>query len=221
MRLDQFSSLYGKKDSLILCDFRTVEVLKTVSMPAGWSMVVANTMVKHNLVESDYNLRRQSCENALAAIQKKYPAVKALRDVDSAMLDSCKNDMDTRPSSGLLQGVVGSHHIGTTTQQLRRHTNREVVGLLIRQKRLTRTIDGRLRGLTQQKIQRQTALFDGRAVARNVGLGRVELAVRLLAVDAARHAVGVERVDQCCRGASQRVGMGGWQPAGRVRTARA
>ena len=92
--LDQFSSLYGKKDSLILCDFRSVEVLKTVSMPAGWSMVVANTMVKHNLVESDYNLRRQSCEKALAAIQKKYPAVKALRDVDSAMLDSCKEDMD-------------------------------------------------------------------------------------------------------------------------------
>ena len=92
--LDQFSSLYGKKDNLILCDFRTVEVLKTVSMPAGWCMVVANTMVKHNLVESDYNQRRQSCENALAAIQKTHPEVKALRDVDSAMLDACKGDMD-------------------------------------------------------------------------------------------------------------------------------
>ena len=92
--LDQFSSLYGKKDSLILCDFRTVEVLKTVAMPAGWTMVVANTMVKHNLVESDYNQRRVSCENALKTIQKKYPQVKALRDVDSAMLESCRDLMD-------------------------------------------------------------------------------------------------------------------------------
>lgn len=92
--LDQFSSLYGKKDSLILCDFRSVEVLKTVPMPAGWSMVVANTMVKHNLVDSAYNQRRTSCENALHAIQKTHPEVKALRDVDSAMLEECRNGMD-------------------------------------------------------------------------------------------------------------------------------
>lgn len=92
--LDQFSSLYGKKDSLILCDFRTVEVLKTAKMPAGWSLVVANTMVKHNLVESDYNLRRKSCEDALLAIRKTHPEVRALRDADSALLEACKNDMN-------------------------------------------------------------------------------------------------------------------------------
>ena len=92
--LDQFSSLYGRKNSLILCDFRSVEVLKTVPMPAGWSLVVANTMVKHNLVESDYNQRRASCESALRAIQKSHPEVKALRNVSSDLLRSCKNDMD-------------------------------------------------------------------------------------------------------------------------------
>ena len=91
--LDQFSSLYGRKNSLILCDFRSVEVLKTVPMPAGWSLVVANTMVKHNLVESDYNQRRASCESALRAIQKTHPEVKALRDVSSDLLRSCAHDM--------------------------------------------------------------------------------------------------------------------------------
>ena len=60
--LDQFSSIFGRKDALILCDFRSVEVLKNVPMPPGYSIVVANTMVKHNLVESDYNKRRESCE---------------------------------------------------------------------------------------------------------------------------------------------------------------
>ncbi len=57
-------------------------------------MVVANTMVKHNLVESDYNLRRQSCEKALKAVQSVYPQVRALRDVDSNMLTACKERMD-------------------------------------------------------------------------------------------------------------------------------
>lgn len=91
--LDQFSSIYGKKDSLILCDFRSVEVLKTVKMPAGWCMVVANTMIKHNLVESDYNRRRESCEKALAAIVPHETKVKALRDVDSEMLEKYKSEM--------------------------------------------------------------------------------------------------------------------------------
>ena len=92
--LDQFSSLYGKKDSFILCDFRSVEVLKTVAMPAGWKIVVANTMVKHNLVESDYNLRRESCERATAAIRGKFPEVRTLRDVSSSMLEECRMLLD-------------------------------------------------------------------------------------------------------------------------------
>ena len=92
--LDQFSSLYGKKDSFILCDFRSVEVLKTVTMPSGWKIVVANTMVKHNLVESDYNQRRESCERATQVIQGKFPQVKTLRDVSSAMLEECKSILD-------------------------------------------------------------------------------------------------------------------------------
>ena len=92
--LDQFSSLYGKKDSFILCDFRSVEVLKTVTMPAGWKIVVANTMVKHNLVESDYNQRRESCERATKLIQGKFPQVKTLRDVSSSMLEECKSILD-------------------------------------------------------------------------------------------------------------------------------
>ena len=92
--LDQFSSLYGKKDSFILCDFRSVEVLKTVTMPSGWKIVVANTMVKHNLVESDYNQHRESCERATKVIQGKFPQVKTLRDVSSAMLEECKSILD-------------------------------------------------------------------------------------------------------------------------------
>lgn len=104
--LDQFSSLYGQANALIHCDFRTVEVLQTVAMPAGWKLVVANTLVKHNLVESDYNLRRQSCEKACAAIQKTNPEVKALRDVSPALLEQCREAMDPVDYSRALH-VVG------------------------------------------------------------------------------------------------------------------
>ena len=92
--LDQFSSIFGKKDSLILCDFRKVEVLDTVPLPAGYGFLVANTLVKHNLVESDYNRRRESCEKARDVIAAKESGVKMLRDVDHAMLERYKPEMD-------------------------------------------------------------------------------------------------------------------------------
>jgi galactokinase len=94
--LDQFSSIFGKENSLILCDFRTVEVLKTVSIPEGYSLVVANSMVKHNLVDSDYNSRRESCENAVAKLKAEFPEITSLRDVSLEMLEKGKALLDVQ-----------------------------------------------------------------------------------------------------------------------------
>jgi len=71
-----------------------VEVLDTVPLPAGYGFLVANTLVKHNLVESDYNRRRESCEKARDVIAAKESGVKMLRDVDHAMLERHKSEMD-------------------------------------------------------------------------------------------------------------------------------
>lgn len=92
--LDQFSSIYGEKDKLILCDFRTIEVIDKVQFPSEYVFVIVNSMIKHNLVESDYNLRRESCEKANLSIQKKFPQVKKLRDVTPAMLEECRGIVD-------------------------------------------------------------------------------------------------------------------------------
>jgi galactokinase len=89
--LDQFSSAFGEKNKLIFSDFREVKVKQTVHIPEDYAFVVANTMVKHNLVDSDYNERRESCEAAVETIKTKYPKVKKLRDVTSEMLKDCKS----------------------------------------------------------------------------------------------------------------------------------
>ena len=89
--LDQFSSAFGEKGRLIFSDFREVKVKQTVHIPDGYVFVVANTMVKHNLVDSDYNERRESCEAAVETIRTKYPEVKKLRDVTLGMLEDCRD----------------------------------------------------------------------------------------------------------------------------------
>ncbi len=104
--LDQFSSIFGKKDSMILTDFRSVEVLRTVPLPAGYSIVVINSMVKHNLVDSEYNVRRQDCEAAAEKLAQIYPDVKTLRDVSLEQLAAAKSALTGREYRRALH-VVG------------------------------------------------------------------------------------------------------------------
>ncbi len=79
--LDQFSSIFGRENAMILSDFRIQQVVRTVALPPGYSIVVVNSMKKHNLVSSDYNARRRDCENALAVLSGLFDNVRALRDV--------------------------------------------------------------------------------------------------------------------------------------------
>lgn len=91
--LDQFSSINGKRNNLILCDFRKNEVLRNVAVPEGYVIVVFNSMVKHTLVESDYNVRRESCMSALNDLRRRYPQIKALRDITIEMLEAAREEL--------------------------------------------------------------------------------------------------------------------------------
>ncbi len=111
--LDQFSSIFGRKNSMILSDFRTVEVLRTVPLPEGYAIVVINSMVKHNLVDSEYNVRRQDCESAAAKLAQIYPDVKTLRDVSLEQLADARTALTEREYRRAL------HVVGECTRVMR------------------------------------------------------------------------------------------------------
>jgi len=79
--LDQISSLFGQDHALVFSDFRTLAV-ETVPLAADVCFLLADTRVKHSLVASAYNERREQCERAAVffASVLDHP-VKALRDV--------------------------------------------------------------------------------------------------------------------------------------------
>ncbi|MCK7514725.1 MAG: hypothetical protein MZV70_69145 [Desulfobacterales bacterium] len=54
---------------MVLTDFRTLTI-DTVPLPEGLAFMVANTEVKHTLVDSEYNERRERCEQAAAAFAR-------------------------------------------------------------------------------------------------------------------------------------------------------
>lgn len=76
--MDQFASIFGKEGSLIRLDCRSLEYQYFPFHPKGYRLVLIDSVVKHELASSAYNKRRQSCENAVAAIQKKHPHVRVL-----------------------------------------------------------------------------------------------------------------------------------------------
>ena len=64
--------------SLIRLDCRSLEYQYFPFKPEGYRLVLVDSVVKHELASSAYNKRRQSCEAAVAAIQKKHPHVEFL-----------------------------------------------------------------------------------------------------------------------------------------------
>lgn len=87
--MDQFASIFGKKDNLIQLDCRSLEYKYVPFNSTEISILLFDTGVKHSLASSEYNLRRQECEAGVMTIQKKYPEVRSLRDADSKKVNEC------------------------------------------------------------------------------------------------------------------------------------
>ena len=78
----------------------------TVPLSAGYSIVVVNSMAKHNLVDSEYNVRRQDCESAAHKLAGMYPDVRTLRDVSLEQLEVARPVLTEREYRRALH-VVG------------------------------------------------------------------------------------------------------------------
>ena len=94
--LDQFSSIFGKENAMILSDFRSVTVRRTVPLPGEYVFVVINSMKKHNLVDSEYNVRRRDCEEAASVMCQIVPEAKTLRDISWEQLNCARDRMNER-----------------------------------------------------------------------------------------------------------------------------
>ena len=79
--MDQFASVFGKKDCLMRLDCRSLEHEYFPFHPEGYKLVLLNSKVKHELVDSPYNKRRASCEHVAATL-----GLETLRDATFTML---------------------------------------------------------------------------------------------------------------------------------------
>lgn len=111
--LDQISSLFGKKDQLVMSDFRSLDV-SNVPMGAYACFLMCNTHAKHALVDGEYNERREKCEAAAAFFKDvlDHP-VAALRDVSWEEWEQRQPQMDPQTAKR------AAHPIGENARVLK------------------------------------------------------------------------------------------------------
>jgi len=117
--MDQLTAVFGQRDHALLIDCRSLEV-RPVRIPDGYSVVFANSNVRRDLLDSEFNTRRAQCEAAAA-----HCGVEALRDLDMRDLD--------RGTAGLDEvSIRRARHVITENQRTLDASRALVEGDLVR-----------------------------------------------------------------------------------------
>lgn len=88
--MDQFAVAMGKADNAIFLDTSTLNFEYAPVKLKDAKIIITNSKVKHSLVDSAYNTRRQECADALAALQT-VVSIDSLGDLDMETFEKYKS----------------------------------------------------------------------------------------------------------------------------------
>lgn len=116
--MDQFVSCHGRRNCAVMLDCRSLDYA-LVEIPSSVKFVICNTMVKHELSGSEYNVRREQCEQGVKILAKEYPGIRALRDVTVEQLNARAATMPEIIYKRCLHVVQEDDRVLETTKALR------------------------------------------------------------------------------------------------------
>jgi galactokinase len=95
--MDQFVSVFGKKDSAVFLDCETLDYAYYPLRleKAGLIILVCDTKVRRNLASSEYNKRRQEAAQALEALKAR--GARSYKEATPALLESSREEMGAVP----------------------------------------------------------------------------------------------------------------------------
>ncbi len=92
--MDQYASLMGKKDNIIMLDCKIIEHQYIPFNLKDHKLVLINTKVQHSLASGAYNVRRSQCAEGLRFLQIKDSSINSFRDVSIEFIRGYKNEME-------------------------------------------------------------------------------------------------------------------------------
>ena len=84
--MDQFVSAHARAKHALLLDCRSLKYEYVPLDTKDVAVVICDTNVKHDLASSEYNTRREECEQAVEILKEFLPKIKQLRDVSAVDL---------------------------------------------------------------------------------------------------------------------------------------
>lgn len=88
--MDQFAVVKGQENHFIALNCDTLEYTPVAANLGDYTLLLLNTNVTHKLSESEYNVRREECDQALEIAQQQYPEIKNLVDLTEEQLQTLK-----------------------------------------------------------------------------------------------------------------------------------
>lgn len=90
--MDQFASALGRAGHALFIDCRSYDY-QLVPVPPGYRIVICDSGVRRGLRDSEYNLRRAQCEEAVKLLKADLPNIRALRDVSADEFEGLKGKL--------------------------------------------------------------------------------------------------------------------------------
>ena len=84
--MDQFASVFGKKNKVIKLDCNTLEYEYHKADFNNYSLLLLDSNVKHTHLTSGYNVRRQEVEEGMSIIKQHFPEVKTFRNCNENII---------------------------------------------------------------------------------------------------------------------------------------
>lgn len=92
--MDQFANMFGRDNHAIRLDCRSLEYEYFPLDIQGYKIVLLDTNVSHSLGSSEYNVRRQQCEEGVKTLQQQGLTITSLRDVSPEVIVQYQSVMD-------------------------------------------------------------------------------------------------------------------------------
>ena len=91
--MDQFASVFGKKNQVIKLDCTTLEHEFHKADFKKYALLLLDSNVKHTHLTSGYNVRRQEVEQGLAILKQHFPTLKSFRNCTESMVLEVKEKL--------------------------------------------------------------------------------------------------------------------------------
>ena len=90
--MDQFASVFGKSNHVLKIDCNDLSHEYYPIDLKDYTLLLCDTNIEHSLASSEYNTRREQCEEGVRILQKYDNKIESLRDVSLELLEKHKSE---------------------------------------------------------------------------------------------------------------------------------